>query len=156
ISRLASWSSSARKISGSPSAWPKHSVSTRRLVRPLIQCSLGQKMRALPNSTSPQSCDCARNKQELPSAPKRAPEMADITSTRKLGSSGLSVPVLGFGAAPLGGVYRALSEAEADATVTAAHEAGLRYFDVAPFYGLGLAEHRLGRSLRASRNDCVV
>jgi D-threo-aldose 1-dehydrogenase len=76
--------------------------------------------------------------------------------SRKLGSTGLSVSVLGFGAAPLGGIYRALSDAEADATVTAAYEAGLRYFDVAPFYGLGLAEHRLGRALRKRRSDCAI
>jgi len=82
--------------------------------------------------------------------------MAEAIPTRKLGKTGLAVSVLGFGAAPLGGIYRALSDAEADQTVAAAYDAGLRYFDVAPFYGLGLAEHRLGRALRRRRGDCVV
>lgn len=82
--------------------------------------------------------------------------MANGVPNRKVGRTKLQVSVLGFGAAPLGGIYRALSEAEADATVAAAYEAGLRYFDVAPFYGLGLAEHRLGRTLRAHRDDCVL
>ena len=82
--------------------------------------------------------------------------MTESVPTRRLGRTDLAVSVLGFGAAPLGGVYRALSDAEADATVAAAYEAGLRYFDVAPFYGLGLAEHRLGRALRQRRGDCVL
>jgi D-threo-aldose 1-dehydrogenase len=75
---------------------------------------------------------------------------------RRLGRTDLEVSILGFGAAPLGGVYRALSESEAAATVAAALDQGLRYFDVAPFYGLGLAEHRLGTALRQRRADCVI
>jgi D-threo-aldose 1-dehydrogenase len=55
---------------------------------------------------------------------------------------------LGFGAAPLGNYLRALSEPECDALLAAAWSSGLRYFDVAPFYGLGLSETRVGRLLR--------
>jgi len=88
--------------------------------------------------------------------PGRAVDVAPGIATRRLGRSALEISVLGFGAAPLGGIYRALSDEDADATVAAAYEAGMRYFDVAPFYGLGLAEHRLGRSLRARRSDCVL
>lgn len=55
---------------------------------------------------------------------------------------------LGFGAAPLGNYLRALSEPECDALLGAAWNSGLRYFDVAPFYGLGLSEMRVGRLLR--------
>ena len=58
---------------------------------------------------------------------------------------------LGFGAAPLGNYRRALSEAEADETLNAAWDAGLRYFDTAPLYGFGLSEQRVGRML-AGRN----
>ena len=74
-----------------------------------------------------------------PSALKNMLDVENAVPTRKLGATNLTLSVLGFGAAPLGGIYRALSDAEADATVAAAYSAGLRYFDVAPFYGLGLA-----------------
>lgn len=54
---------------------------------------------------------------------------------------------LGFGAAPLGNMFRAIPEAEARATVDAAWADGIRYFDNAPFYGAGLAEIRMGDAL---------
>ena len=46
---------------------------------------------------------------------------------------------LGFGAAPLGNMFRDIPDDEAAATVDAAWEAGTRYFDTAPFYGAGLS-----------------
>jgi D-threo-aldose 1-dehydrogenase len=54
---------------------------------------------------------------------------------------------LGFGAAPLGNMFRNIPDAEADATMDAAWAAGIRYFDTAPFYGAGLSEIRLGKEL---------
>lgn len=54
---------------------------------------------------------------------------------------------LGFGAAAIGNLYRAISDAEARAVVEAAWDAGLRYFDTAPHYGFGLSEKRLGAAL---------
>jgi D-threo-aldose 1-dehydrogenase len=54
---------------------------------------------------------------------------------------------LGFGAAPLGNMFRKIPDSEADATVEAAWSAGTRYFDTAPFYGAGLSEIRLGKQL---------
>ncbi|RKN43922.1 aldo/keto reductase [Streptomyces hoynatensis] len=54
---------------------------------------------------------------------------------------------LGFGAAQLGNLYRATTDEEAAGAVAAAWEAGLRYFDTAPHYGLGLSERRLGAAL---------
>jgi D-threo-aldose 1-dehydrogenase len=54
---------------------------------------------------------------------------------------------LGFGAAPLGNMFRNIPEEEAAATVDAAWAQGTRYFDTAPFYGAGLSEIRLGRIL---------
>ncbi len=63
----------------------------------------------------------------------------------------------GFGTAPLANLYRAISDEEADAVLTAAWDAGLRYFDTAPLYGLGLAETRLNRFLRGKpREDYVL
>jgi D-threo-aldose 1-dehydrogenase len=54
---------------------------------------------------------------------------------------------LGLGTAPLGNLYAAITEDQALATVEAAWDAGIRYFDTAPLYGNGLSEERLGRAL---------
>jgi D-threo-aldose 1-dehydrogenase len=66
----------------------------------------------------------------------------------RIGNGGVTFTELGFGTAPLGNLYRPVSDADADATLDAAWEAGIRYFDTAPFYGLGLSETRLNRFLR--------
>ena len=63
---------------------------------------------------------------------------------RPLGRTGLEVSTLGFGAAPLANLYRDISESQAVATVQAALEQGITYFDTAPLYGRGLSEKRLG------------
>jgi len=64
---------------------------------------------------------------------------------------------LGFGAAPLGNMFRDIPEQEALATVNAAWDDGIRYFDTAPFYGAGLAEIRMGAALVGRpRSDYVV
>ena len=55
---------------------------------------------------------------------------------------------LGFGGAGIGNLYRAIPDGEALATILAAWESGIRYFDTAPHYGLGLSEQRLGAVLR--------
>lgn len=63
---------------------------------------------------------------------------------------------LGFGAAPLGNMFRAIPEEEALATVQAAWDDGIRYFDNAPFYGAGLAEIRMGEALKGKPRDQYV
>ncbi|MFY2765230.1 aldo/keto reductase [Arenimonas sp. MALMAid1274] len=63
---------------------------------------------------------------------------------------------LGFGTAPLGNMFRAIPEAEAQATVDAAWNDGIRYFDNAPFYGAGLAELRMGQALADKPRDEYV
>ena len=63
---------------------------------------------------------------------------------------------LGFGAAPLGNMFRDIPEEEAVATVEAAWDDGIRYFDNAPFYGAGLAEIRMGRALASKPRDQYV
>jgi D-threo-aldose 1-dehydrogenase len=55
---------------------------------------------------------------------------------------------LGLGGAPIGNLFGEVSDEDAAATVDAAWEAGIRYFDTAPHYGLGLSERRLGAALR--------
>ncbi|MGY2288242.1 aldo/keto reductase [Pseudomonas sp. SDO528_S397] len=60
---------------------------------------------------------------------------------------------LGFGAAPLGNMFRTIDEAEAAATVEAAWNQGIRFFDTAPLYGAGLSETRLGQALAGHHRD---
>lgn len=74
----------------------------------------------------------------------------------RLGNGGLSFTELGFGAAPLGNLFKAISEAEAQAILGAAWAAGVRYFDTAPLYGLGLSETRLNHFLRGKPRDAYV
>jgi D-threo-aldose 1-dehydrogenase len=69
------------------------------------------------------------------------------------GGARLSFTPIGFGSAPLGNYLRKLSEEECDATLNRAWDAGIRYFDTAPFYGLGLSEMRVGRLLRGKPRD---
>ncbi|GGL65320.1 oxidoreductase [Streptomyces fumigatiscleroticus] len=65
-----------------------------------------------------------------------------------LGRSGVHVSALAFGAAGIAGLYTEVGEEQAHAAVEAAWQRGVRYFDTAPHYGLGLSERRLGAALR--------
>lgn len=77
--------------------------------------------------------------------------------TRTLGRTGIDLTTLGFGSTGLGNLYRAQTEDGAMATVAAAYAGGIRYFDTAPLYGFGLAEHRVGAALRRlPRRDIVL
>lgn len=68
----------------------------------------------------------------------------------------LSFTELGFGSAPLGNLYRAISNARALETLQAAWDAGIRYYDSAPLYGLGIAETRIGAFLRERPRDACL
>jgi D-threo-aldose 1-dehydrogenase len=73
------------------------------------------------------------------------------------GGRSLAFTTLGFGSAELGNYLRPMTDPECIGIVDAAWEAGLRYFDTAPFYGLGLAERRLGTALAARpRHDYLL
>src|SRR5579863_4849144 len=63
---------------------------------------------------------------------------------------------LGFGSAPLGNLYRPMTEKEARATLDAAWSSGCRYYDTAPLYGLGLSETRLNGFLRPKPRDSYL
>ncbi|MCP3386876.1 aldo/keto reductase [Bradyrhizobium sp. CCGUVB4N] len=63
-------------------------------------------------------------------------------------ADGLDVTSIGLGSAPLGGLFSAVSDADAEATVAKAWSLGVRFYDTAPLYGFGLAEQRLGAFLR--------
>jgi len=60
----------------------------------------------------------------------------------------LELPELGLGGGPLGNLFHRISDEQARETVDAAWDAGIRYYDTAPPYGLGLSEQRLGAALR--------
>lgn len=64
-----------------------------------------------------------------------------------MGKTSLRMGPLSFGAAPIGNLYRPVSDAQALDAVAAAVDAGIRYFDTAPFYGFGLSEKRIGAAL---------
>lgn len=75
----------------------------------------------------------------------------------KLGRTKLEVTKLGFGMAPLGGLYSPVSDDQAVEVLGHAWDMGIRYYDAAPLYGYGLAEQRLGRMLtKRSRSEFVI
>lgn len=81
----------------------------------------------------------------------------DPFATRALGRTGVALCQLGLGAAPLGDLFSVVPDDVAAATVDAAWQAGVRYFDTAPWYGRGQSEHRIGRALyRRPREDYVL
>ena len=81
--------------------------------------------------------------------------MTVLLPTRRIGNTTLAVTELGFGAASLGNLYRIVSDSDAKDTATAAIEAGIAYFDTAPYYGLGLSERRIGDVLRGHHAQLV-
>ena len=76
---------------------------------------------------------------------------------RRLGSTAVGVTELGYGGAPIGNLYSAISEEQALASVRAAWDGGIRYFDTAPHYGIGVSERRLGKALQEfPREEFVI
>ncbi len=62
---------------------------------------------------------------------------------------------MGFGGAPLGNLYRKVSEEDAQAALQAAYDHGIRYFDTAPQYGLGRSEVRFGEAIKRFGRDTI-
>jgi L-galactose dehydrogenase len=75
---------------------------------------------------------------------------------RQLGETSLRVSILGYGASPLGNAFRVTDPAEGAAAVHLAVERGINYFDVSPYYGLTLAETRLGEALVGLRQQVIL
>ncbi len=71
-------------------------------------------------------------------------------------NGGITFTELGFGTAPMGNLYRAISNADAHALLDRAWDGGVRYFDTAPLYGLGLSETRLNAFVRTKPRDEYV
>lgn len=82
--------------------------------------------------------------------------MVGFRDWQKAGQRKLRFTEIGFGTAPLGNLYRAISDDEANTILEAAWAGGVRYFDTAPLYGLGLSETRLNRFLRGKPRDEYV
>ena len=75
----------------------------------------------------------------------------------RIGNGGVNFTELGFGSAPLGNLYRAITEEDAQSTLEAAWQSGCRYFDTSPLYGLGLSETRINHFLRGkARSEYVI
>ncbi|KXV55649.1 pyridoxal 4-dehydrogenase [Acetobacter tropicalis] len=75
---------------------------------------------------------------------------------RAFGRSGLDVTAFAFGTAPLGNFAREMEEENAQAMIERAWDAGIRFYDTSPMYGHGLAELRLGQTLRWKKRDDFV
>ena len=75
----------------------------------------------------------------------------------RLATQCLDMSELGFGTAPLGNLYKPISDDEANDALEDAWDAGIRYYDTAPLYGLGLSETRLNRFLRTKpRSEYIL
>lgn len=80
----------------------------------------------------------------------------DIRHWDRLNNGGLNFTELGFGTAPLGNLYKTVSDEDAHAVFEAAWDSGVRYFDTAPLYGLGMSERRAGNFLRGQNRDDYI
>ena len=80
----------------------------------------------------------------------------DPFALRKLGKSDVMLPVFGFGGSPVGNLFSAVSDADSEATLNTAWDAGIRFYDTSPFYGRTLSEHRLGQILRRKERREVI
>ena len=82
--------------------------------------------------------------------------MINKRTLNRLSSQNLALSELGFGTAPLGNLYKSISDETAHKALEDAWNAGIRYYDTAPLYGLGLSETRLNRFLRTKRREDYV
>jgi D-threo-aldose 1-dehydrogenase len=90
-------------------------------------------------------------------SPDRSVAARPALPVRPLGRSGVAVTEISFGGAAIGNLFTAVTDDDARAAVDAAWDGGVRYFDTAPHYGLGLSERRLGAALRdRPRGDYVI
>lgn len=76
--------------------------------------------------------------------------------TRRIGTSSVEVSVLGFGGVAVGNLFEQMPEERALATIEAAWQSGVRFFDTSPYYGHGMSEHRFGHVLRSRIDDGLV
>ena len=90
-------------------------------------------------------------------SPDVGPADRPVLPLRQLGRSGVAVTEISFGGAAIGNLFTAVTDDDARAAVDAAWDGGIRFFDTAPHYGLGLSERRLGGALRdRPRGEYVI
>jgi D-threo-aldose 1-dehydrogenase len=89
-------------------------------------------------------------------SPDADPAGRPVLPLRRLGRSGVAVTEISFGGAAIGNLFTAVTDDDARAAVDAAWAGGIRFFDTAPHYGLGLSEGRLGRALGDRPRDEYV
>lgn len=81
--------------------------------------------------------------------------VTDTTALNERTKRPVALTRLGFGGAPLGNLYRKVGDDEAQATLQAARDAGIRYFDTAPQYGFGRSEERFGMAIERFGRDAI-
>src|SRR5665213_942114 len=86
----------------------------------------------------------------------RHPPASNNLGRRRLGNTGLEISIVGFGASPLGDVFGIANPAEGVRAVHHAINEGINFFDVSPYYGLTLAEERLGHALEGRRREVIL
>jgi len=90
-------------------------------------------------------------------SPDQRPAARPALPLRQLGRSGVAVTEISFGGAAIGNLFAAVTDDDARAAIDAAWDGGIRTFDTAPHYGLGLSERRLGAALRdRPRGEYVI
>jgi len=82
--------------------------------------------------------------------------MARHSELTKLKRSGLEISKLSLGTAPLGGLFKSVSETESDAMIDLAISSGINYIDTAPLYGYGAAERRVGRAVAGHKSGVTI
>lgn len=82
--------------------------------------------------------------------------MASPLPRRPLGNTGLEVSILGFGAAPLGGVFQPIDDDTAAQVVKAAFDRGMNFFDTSPYYGTTRSETVLGKAIASLPRDEII
>jgi D-threo-aldose 1-dehydrogenase len=82
--------------------------------------------------------------------------MSTFASHRRLPNADLSLPAFGLGCAPLGGLHKPMPAGDAKDLIEAAFEAGVTFFDTAPYYGYTTSERRLGAALAEHDRESFV
>ena len=80
----------------------------------------------------------------------------DPLEPRKIGTTNIEVSPMGFGGAPLGGLFTPVGAANAVSTVRRGYELGIRFFDTAPLYGRGKSERFYGQALSEFERDSYI
>ena len=79
--------------------------------------------------------------------------MKNQMKKRQLGSTGINLSAIGFGAAPIGNLFEQLDEPTCYEVLENSYKSNINIYDTSPFYGNGLSEHRLGNFLKTVDED---